>query len=85
MMTLLHSHVTASGDVPTDVRERIEYSIILTCASPRNSLLKIKKMAFLHKFPPFNGFNCANYLLQMRLRSNPGDAQGIQDLGNQGG
>jgi hypothetical protein len=55
MMTLLLSHVTASGDGPTDVRERNDYSIILTCSRPRNSLLKIKKMAFFVLFSPFYG------------------------------
>jgi hypothetical protein len=47
IMTHLHSHVTASGGGPADVRERMRCGIILTPTSPLNSLLKIKNSAFL--------------------------------------
>jgi hypothetical protein len=86
MMTHLHSHVPTSGDDPTDVRERIDYSIILTYTCPLNSLLKIKKKVVLTLFTPFLWLLMRKPSAAAALFSlNPGDAQGIQYLGDQGG
>ena len=46
-LLLLHSHVPAKGDGPSDVRVGIDYACILTLHSPRNSLLKINKWGVL--------------------------------------